>query len=200
MLDPLSRPTVRPDLIHGEAEVVAAMQAWMEQAVIGLNLCPFARGVQQRNAIRWVVTDARTPMALAEVLAEELMRLTESDPAEIETTLLVHPGVFQEFEEFNDFLDVAEGLLDSLGLVGEVQIASFHPDYRFAGEPEDDISHATNRSPFPTLHLLREESVSRAVDALPAPDIIPERNIETLRRLGASGWAALSARFRSGKA
>jgi uncharacterized protein len=202
MLDPTSHPPAMPldaELQAGEAAVIAAMRAWLEVAVIGLNLCPFARAVHVRGGIRWVVSKATTPMALAEDLARELMFLSETDPAHVDTTLLVHPGVFQDFDDFNDFLDIADGLLDSLDLVGAVQIASFHPDYRFEGESPDDVSNATNRAPYPALHLLREDSVTRAVDAVPDPDAIPARNLDTLRRLGASGWASLSARFRPTK-
>lgn len=176
--------------------VLATMQSWLEHAVIGLNLCPFAKAVHQKRAIRWVVSEARTPLALAEELARELLKLADADPAQVDTTLLVHPQVLQDFEDFNDFLDIAEGLLESLGLAGSLQIASFHPDYRFEGAPADDVTHATNRSPYPALHLLREDSVARAVEAVPDPESIPARNMETLRRLGATGWAALAARFK----
>lgn len=178
---------LRPHLVDAEA-VIAATIAWVEKAVIGLNLCPFARPVHLARRIRYVVTDAASPAALVEVLVRELDVLAQSDPAEIETTLLIHPRVLGDFLEYNDFLDVADAAVEQLGLTGEVQVASFHPRYQFAGTEPDDIDNCTNRSPYPTLHLLREASVERAVAAYPDTDKIFENNIETLRRLGRLGW------------
>ena len=171
--------------------VEAATRHWLEAAVIGLNLCPFAKAALQKEQIRFVVSSARDPEALARELVVELQRLADSDPEQLETTLLVHPQVLQDFADFNDFLDVADGLLESLELDGELQVASFHPDYLFDGEDPDDVSHCTNRSPYPTLHLLREESIERAVAAFPDAATIYEKNIETMRRLGWDGWRAL---------
>lgn len=171
--------------------VEAATRHWLEAAVIVLNLCPFAKAALQKEQIRFVVSSAPDPETLARELVVELQRLADSDPEELETTLLVHPQVLQDFADFNDFLDVADGLLESLALDGELQVASFHPDYRFDGEDPDDVSHCTNRSPYPTLHLLREESIDRAVAAFPDAATIYEKNIETLRRLGWDGWRAL---------
>ena len=174
-----------------DAEIVAATERWLERAVIGLNLCPFAKAVQVRRQIRFVVSPAETPRALAEDLQRELLALAAADPEAVETTLLVHPRVLSDFLDYNDFLDVADALLVDLGLEGVLQIASFHPDYQFAGTDPQDVENCTNRSPYPTLHLLREASLERAVAATPDAADIYERNIETLRRLGPEGWHAL---------
>jgi hypothetical protein len=172
-------------------DIIAATREWLERAVIGLNLCPFAKAVHIKNQIRYVVSEARTPEALLEELAAELKWLSESDPEVVDTTLLIHPWVLQDFYDYNDFLDVADTAVDELGLAGEIQVASFHPDYQFADTEPDDIENYSNRSPYPTLHLLREESVDRAVEAFPEADQIYERNIETLRTLGLDGWKKL---------
>lgn len=178
------------------ARVRAETIAWLEQAVIGLNLCPFARAVHLRGGVRCVVSSARDTHTLLTELAWEMQTLAAADPAEVETTLLVHPQVLQDFLDFNDFLDLAEAALVQLGLEGVLQVASFHPGYRFEGSGEDDITDATNRSPWPTLHLLREDSVERVLEAGADPHAIVERNLRTLRTLGVAGWAALQARCR----
>ncbi len=172
-------------------EVIAATRKWLEKAVIGLNLCPFAKAVQARGQVRFAVSDARHIDALCDALESELRLLAAADPERIETTLLIAPGMLADFLDYNDFLDIAERILEELELDGELQIASFHPDYRFEGTAADDIENFTNRSPYPTLHLLREASVERAVAAHPDAAGIYERNIETLRRLGTAGWQAL---------
>ncbi len=169
--------------------VVAATVRWLERAVIGLNLCPFARSAHADGRIRYAVTDAETPEALVEALVAELDFLAAAAPAAVETTLLIHPRVFAgDFLDFNDFLEVADAAVEELGLTGEVQVASFHPRYQFAGTQPDDVENCTNRSPYPMLHLLREDSVERAVEAWPDTDQIYQRNIETLRRIGREGW------------
>ncbi len=168
--------------------VVAATVAWLEVAVIGLDLCPFARGVHAAKRIRYAVTGAETPEDLLESLMDELRTLAAADPAEIETTLLIHPRVFGDFLDYNDFLDAAEAAVDDLGLCGEIQLASFHPHYQFAGTAPADVENCSNRSPYPMLHLLREASVERAVADHPDTGRIPQKNIETLRRLGREGW------------
>ena len=168
---------------------IADTRLWLERAVIGLNLCPFAKAVLVKDQVRFVLSDATTPGALLEQLGEELLRLRDTDAAEIDTTLVVHPQVLGDFLDYNDFLDEADGLVEALELDGMLQVASFHPDYQFAGTAPDDITNFTNRAPYPTLHLLREDSVARAVDAFPDPDSIPDRNIQTLERLGHTGWA-----------
>jgi len=177
--------------------VIAETRAWVDRAVIGLNLCPFARAVQVKNQIRYAVSDAIDPDALLATLREELHLLASAEPARVETTLLIHPYVLASFPDFNDFLGVADATLEELGYAGVLQVASFHPQYRFAGTADDDVTNATNRSPYPTLHLLREESIDRAVAAFPEAKTIYERNMRTLQALGPQGWAALQAQCRS---
>jgi hypothetical protein len=178
------------------ATVIAETRAWVDRAVIGLNLCPFAKAVQVKGQIRYAVTDATDTDALLEALREELRLLADADPAQVETTVLIHPGVLAEFLDFNDFLEVADAALEALGYAGVLQVASFHPQYQFAGTGADDMTNATNRSPYPTLHLLREASIDRAVAAFPEAKTIYERNIRTLQALGPQGWAALQAQCR----
>jgi hypothetical protein len=154
-------------------------------------LCPFAKAVHVKNQIRYVISDATTPDVLLADLTRELEILNSADPQNIETTLLIHPHTLNNFLDYNDFLHLADGALDELDLVGVIQIASFHPRYQFAGTDEDDIENFTNRSPYPMLHLLREESIERAVHAFPDAAKIYERNIELLQRLGHEGWQSL---------
>jgi hypothetical protein len=171
--------------------VVAETVTWVEKAVIGLNLCPFAKSVHVKQQIRYVVCDADTPEALLEKLMEELQYLADADPEKVDTTMLIHPNVLTDFEDYNEFLDVADAALEELELDGELQVASFHPDYQFADTHKNDIDNYTNRSPYPTLHLLREDSIERAVEAFPDASDIFEKNIETLRTLGHDGWDKL---------
>jgi uncharacterized protein len=166
-------------------------QVWLERAVIGLNLCPFAKAVHSKGLIRWVLSDATKPEALLAELTREVQYLAKADPAVVDTTVLVHPQVLHDFHDFNDFLGVAEEALAEMGLEGVLQIASFHPQYQFADTEPDDITNFTNRSPHPTLHLLREDSVERAVAGVPDAADIYERNMNVLRRLGKAGWDAL---------
>ncbi|MFG6446843.1 DUF1415 domain-containing protein [Roseateles sp. BYS180W] len=179
-----------------EAQIQQDTQTWLERAVIGLNLCPFAKSVHVNGRLRTVVSLADTPEDLLRDLARELLALRRADPEELETTLLVHPGVLTDFLDFNDFLDAADGLIDELELGGELQVASFHPDYQFAGTELDDISNFSNRSPYPTLHLLREDSIERAAASMPDTDAIYEANIATLEKLGLEGWQALGLKTR----
>jgi uncharacterized protein len=172
-------------------EVVAATRTWLEKAVIGLNLCPFAKTVYVGNQIRYEVSDAQTPEALLADLARALQTLTAADPGEVETTLLIHPQVLGDFLDYNDFLDIADAAVEELGLTGTIQVASFHPHYRFADTEPDAIENYSNRSPYPMLHLLREASVERAIMEFPDAGRIPDRNIETLRRIGHDGWRRL---------
>ena len=172
-------------------DAVAATRRWIERAVIGLNLCPFARAPYVQERLRIAVSRATDVESLAEDLRAELEWLRDADAVEYETSLLVHPFVLGEFADYNDFLDVADALLEDMELDGEIQVASFHPDYQFADAPPDAIENATNRSPYPTLHLLRESSIDRAVESGVDTDAIYERNIETLRRLGSEGWRTL---------
>lgn len=164
---------------------------WLERAVIGLNLCPFAKAVHVREQIHYVVSNATQPRQLLEELGSELDALVAIDAAVRETTLLIAPGCLEDFLEFNDFLTQADRLLRRRRLEGVVQLASFHPAYQFSGTDPGDIANFTNRSPYPTLHLLREASIERAVQAFPRPEAIYEANMQTLQRLGAEGWAAL---------
>lgn len=179
------------DHTAGDVEIIAATRRWIERAVIGLNLCPFARAPFVQQRIRFRVSRARDADALAADLHHEVRTLAAADPASIETTLLIHPWVLADFPDYNDFLDVADALLAGMKLEGVVQIASFHPDYRFADTSADAPENRTNRSPYPTLHLLRESSVEQATLALPDTGAIYRRNIETLRTLGDAGWLAL---------
>lgn len=171
--------------------IIAATQRWLERAVIGLNLCPFAKAVHVKKQIRYVVSSATTPEELMDDLIRELELLAETASEKIETTLLIHPYVLTDFLDYNDFLDVADEALEELDLAGELQIASMHPHYQFADTGPDDIDNYTNRSPYPTLHLLRESSVAQAVMAFPEADKIFDKNIETMRRLGHEGWDKL---------
>ncbi len=164
---------------------------WLERAVIGLNLCPFAKAVHVKGQIRYVVCHGDTSEALLTELIRELHFLADADPASTDTTLLIHPNVFTDFLDYNDFLDVADAAIAELKLEGVIQIASFHPQYQFADTEPDDITNFTNRSPYPTLHLLREESVTRAAAAFPDAGDIFEKNIETMERLGRVGWERL---------
>ena len=175
----------------GEEEALGLTRRWLERAVIGLNLCPFAKAVYVKQQVRFVYSDATTPGQLVEQLGEELLLLRDTPADQVDTTLLVHPHVLQDFLDYNDFLEQADTLVEVLELDGELQVASFHPDYQFADSGADDIENCSNRAPFPTLHLLREDSVSRAVDAYPDPDSIVERNYATLRELGHAGWRRL---------
>lgn len=176
---------------------LAETRAWLEQAVIGLNLCPFAKAVHTKGQVRYVLSASREPEALLEELLHELAHLASADPAQVDTTLLVHPHVLHDFLDFNDFLAVAEAALAQAGLEGVLQIASFHPQFQFDGTDADDITNATNRSPYPTLHLLREASIDRAVAAFPEAEAIYEANMRTLERLGARGWQALLAQCKA---
>jgi uncharacterized protein len=166
-------------------------RAWLERAVIGLNLCPFAKAVHVKDQIRYVVSDATHIDALCDDLIKELELLAEAAPEKIDTTLIMHPQVMNDFLDFNDFLEVADGILEELELDGILQIAPFHPQFQFEGTDADDITNFTNRSPYPTLHLLREDSVSRAVEAFPDELAISHTNIETMQTLGHSGWKRL---------
>jgi hypothetical protein len=175
------------------AAIIAETRAWVDRAVIGLHLCPFAKAVQVNGQIRYVVCPAREPAELLNTLCDELHRLAESDPQDVDTTLLIHPAALTDFLDFNDFLAVADAAVEEHGYAGILQVASFHPQFQFADTHINDVSNATNRAPFPTLHLLRESSIDRAVAAFPEAETIFEANIETLENLGAEGWAALQA-------
>ena len=186
-------------MIDGDA-IIADTTRWLERAVIGLNLCPFAKAVHVKGQIRYAVFLGSTPVELIVELVRELQLLAAADPAVADTTLLIHPHVLPDFRDYNDFLEVADAAIVELGLENEIQIASFHPQYQFAGTAPDDVTNCTNRSPYPMLHLLREASVARAVAAFPEAGEIFERNIETLNALGRAGWERLEVSARSNSA
>ena len=179
-----------------ESPVLAQTRAWVKHAVIGLNLCPFAKAPQFKGLVRYAESEATDPAGLLTDLMDELQRLAKAPPERLETTLLVHPRVFTDFADFNDFLGVAEDAVADLGLEGVIQVASFHPNYRFEGTGADDITNATNRSPHPTLHLIREDSIDRAVAAFPEAETIYEANMATMERLGHDGWATLAVSWK----
>ncbi len=174
-----------------DALVVADTRRWVQRAVIGLNLCPFAKAVEVKGQVRYVVSHAAGAKPLLADLKRELLALVAADPAVLDTTLLVAPDGFAEFLEFNDLLERADKLLVDLDLDGVLQIASLHPQYQFADTGQQDITNYTNRAPYPTLHLLREDSVDRAVAAFPQAEAIFETNMQTMQDLGPQGWAAL---------
>lgn len=184
------------DVTAADARALEATRAWLRHAVIGLNFCPFANATVSRNRLRMVVSQADDPFDLLDELRRELKRLQDTPESVLETTLLICPHLLADFLDFNDFLDSAEALLGRLGLEGTFQIASFHPQYQFAGTAADDIGNATNQSPFPTLHLLRESSIDRAVAAWGEDtDRIFENNIARLEALGPEGWRELARRW-----
>jgi hypothetical protein len=185
-------PHTLPPEAH-DTPALAQTRAWVEHAVIGLNLCPFAKAPQVKGLVRYVESAASDPAALLSDLMGELQRLARTPADKLETTLLVHPQVFNDFADFNDFLGVAEDAVADMGLEGVIQVASFHPDYRFEGTTADDITNATNRSPHPTLHLIREDSIDRAVAAFPEAETLYEANMATMERLGVKGWETLRA-------
>jgi hypothetical protein len=174
-----------------ESFYIKDTRRWLERAVIGLNLCPFAKAVHVKQQIHYALSQARGVNELREELGTQLGELVKLNADVRDTTLLIVPTVLRDFLDFNDFLAEAEEVLIGLDLEGVIQIASFHPDYQFAGTRTDDITNFTNRSPYPTLHLIREASIDRAVEAFPDPEAIFETNMQTLENLGPTGWAAL---------
>jgi len=171
--------------------VVQDTVRWLERAVIALNLCPFAKGVHTKGQIHYVVSPATDGRELLQDLQRELEALAEISPEKRDTTLLMAPACLEDFLDFNDFLEVVDELIDALDLGGILQVASFHPQFQFAGTEAGDVTNCTNRAPYPTLHLLREDSIDRAVEAFPEAEEIFERNIEVLEKLGMDGWQAL---------
>lgn len=172
---------------------IARTQQWLERAVIGLNLCPFAKAEHVHGRIRYRVSEATTVNTLSQHLEEEIAHLLAADPAVCETTLLIAPHMLADFLDYNDFLAEADAVLERADPDAQLQIASFHPAYQFAGTAADDMSNYTNRAPYPTLHLLREDSVERAVQAFPEAADIYERNIATMQALGLPGWGTMLA-------
>ena len=178
---------------ENDAMEIVATRRWLERAVIGLNLCPFAKAVYVKQQVRFVLSDAELPEDLLEELGEELLHLRDTPADETDTTLLVHPNVLTDFLDYNDFLDRVDALIEALELDGTLQVASFHPEYRFADTDADDPGNCTNRAPYPTLHLLREASLDKAIAAYPDADVIVERNLETMAKLGLDGFNKLLA-------
>ena len=181
---------------QGERLVREDVQHWLEQAVVGLNLCPFAKAVVAHDRLRVRVSETRDPDVLMQQLEEELQWLVATPWEQVETTLLVAPFICPDFLDFNDLVGQADAVLDQLGLEGELQIADFHPRYQFAGTADDDPGNLTNRAPYPILHLLREDSIDRAVASTPDAATIYERNIALLESLGQAGWDQLGIRTR----
>ena len=173
------------------ATVTDHTRQWLEKAVIGLNLCPFAKAPHVKNLVRISVSQARHLDGFLEDLDRELQLLGDTPADELETTLLVHPTLFPDFDTFNQMLDIADTAVVDNGLEGIVQIAPFHPDFQFEGTDLDDIGNYTNRSPYPTLHLIREDSIAKAAQAFPDASAIFERNIALLEKMGHEGWDKL---------
>jgi len=182
-----------------EATVVEDTQRWLMQAVVGLNLCPFAKAVVVKDLVRYRVCTSAEPTHWLALLREELLHLAQSPPDTLDTTLLMAPLALPDFLDFNDFLADCDELLMELALDGVLQIADFHPHYQFGGTAPDDIGNFTNRAPYPTLHLLREASMDQAVAAYPDAALIFERNIAVLEKLGHAGWQALGVQARIGQ-
>jgi hypothetical protein len=176
---------------YDDAVVVQDTVRWLERAVIGLNLCPFAKGVHTKDQIHYAVSHATDARELLQDLQRELEALAEASAEKRDTTLLMAPLAMPDFLDFNDFLELADELVEAMDLAGILQVASFHPRFQFEGTLADDVSNCTNRAPYPTLHLLREESLDRAVEVFPEAEEIFERNIEVLERLGMQGWVDL---------
>lgn len=177
--------------LSSDEQMLSLTVRWLERAVIGLNLCPFAKSVHVKGQIHYRLSHATQKQELLQVLQEELQALQATDPAVRDTTLLILADCFPDFLDFNDFLQDADDVLYTVGLDGTLQIASFHPRFQFAGTTEDDITNFTNRAPFPVLHLIREASIARAVEAFPDAEMIYEKNMRTLEDLGRAGWKEL---------
>ena len=169
---------------------------WLLEAVVGLNLCPFAKAVVVKDMVRYRVCASSQSTDLLAMLREELQHLAEADPDKLDTTLLIAPNALPDFLDFNDFLAECDAVLMDLALDGVLQVADFHPHYQFGGTEVDDIENFTNRTPYPTLHLLREASIDKAVEAYPDASLIFERNMEVLKKLGHAGWAQLGVAAR----
>ena len=181
-----------PDLqAYPADQVIEDTRRWLEKAVIGLNLCPFAKAVHVKDQIHYVVSEATDARGVAEQLQEELEALAEISPEKRDTTLLIVPHALQDFLDFNDFLELADELVEAMDLGGILQVASFHPQFQFEGTEVDDVTNCTNRSPYPILHLLREDSIDKAVEAFPEAEAIYEHNMQTLEKLGIEGWLDL---------
>jgi len=183
-----------------ETKAIAATTAWLEKVVIGLNLCPFAKSIHVKRQIRYSVSFANNSEVLREDFKRELTVLVASLPDQIESTLLIHPHVLEDFQDYLHFLVDCDATLEELELDGIVQVASFHPHYQFEGTKADDVTNYSNRSPYPTLHLLRESSVTRAVESYPDTAAIYESNIATLEQIGKVRMEEMTAALKAGAA
>lgn len=179
-----SEAAPRSELKPSRAAVERKTLGWVEDFVVGLNLCPFARPLLGSDVLRVTVCEAIGDEGVAAALLDEIQLIQEASELEVATTLVVFPNALQGFDTYLAFLDGAQQLLEEMDLLGVLQLASFHPEYQFAGEPMDAASHFTNRAPFPMIHLLREDMVTRALETYPNPEQIPERNIQRLEGLG----------------
>ena len=184
-------PEPAPPAAHADPAILASVVGWLERAVIGLNLCPFAKGVHVKGQVHYRLSQAEDPAELLAELQEELLALAHIDSQVRDTTLLIVPHLYADFYSFHAFMDRADRCLRRLNLEGTLQIAHFHPQFEFVGTDPDDITNYTNRAPYPTLHLIREESIDRAVQVFPQAQTIYERNMDVLRAMGPEGWAAL---------
>lgn len=184
------------ELSYPEDIVIADTVRWLEKAVIGLNLCPFAKSVHVKGQIHYVVSQATDAEGVALDLHRELEALAESAPDKRDTTLLILPHALQDFLDFNDFTALADDIVEELDLGGILQVASFHPLFQFEGTDVDDVTNCTNRAPYPILHLLREDSIDKAVEAFPEAETIYERNMEVLQQMGIEGWLDLGVHAR----
>ena len=184
------------DPANTERIAIEDTQAWLTRAVVGLNLCPFAKAVMAKGQVRYVVTEHSEPEHVLKLLQTEMQTLVDADPDTLDTTLLIAPYLLPDFVDFNEFLFDCDAVLLGMDLQGVLQIADFHPAYQFAGTAPDDVENLTNQSPYPTLHLLREDSVTRAVQAFPDAALIYERNTALLRDIGTAGWQALGMQAR----
>ncbi|EGV36316.1 DUF1415 domain-containing protein [Neisseria weaveri] len=172
--------------------IIQNTRQWLEKAVIGLNLCPFAKAPYVKGRVRIAVSHAKHLDGFLEDLDKELLLLSETPSEKIETSLLIHPTLFTDFMVFNDLMDIADHAVIENGLEGIIQIAPFHPDFQFEGTEENDIGNYTNRSPYPTLHLIREDSIAKAAEVFPDASVIFERNIALLQDMGQKGWDELA--------
>jgi hypothetical protein len=186
-----SKSILDKSLTTAPEKIIAQTKEWLEKAVIGLNLCPFAKAVHVKNQIRYVVTETTSPEQLISTLKTELQSLMAADPKVVDTTLIIHPKCLTDFYEYNEFLAQADTAVAEMKFHGILQIASFHPNYHFAGCEPDAIENYTNRSPYPMLHILREASVTWAVESMPEAVLIPTKNVETMKKLGHEGWKKL---------
>ena len=162
--------------------IIRTTKNWLEKVVIGLNLCPFAKKELVKDRIRFAVSDSKTDEELLMELNSELEFIFAND--DVETTLLIMSNHLKDFYDYNQFLDLADALIEQMDFLGEFQIASFHPDYQFAETEIDDVENYTNRSPYPILHILREASLEKVIESYPDVEKIPESNIALLREMG----------------